>query len=324
MKRAKVKKVTVIIPVYNVMDYLKRCVDSVLNQTYKNLEIILVDDGSTDGCNKVCDDYLACDHRIKVIHKANGGLSSARNAGIDAATGDYYIFVDSDDYIMPDMVEKMYNRMLVDESDLVICNINYVDESGNKISGKNNSVQDEVIDKYQYWTKFYWENYDYCVVAWNKMYPKRMFDGLGYKEGHIHEDDYIIHKIISKTEKISLMTDKLYFYTKRKGSIMDHYSLNGDLDQADAILNRCLYLHNNKYYKQAETTLMHCIGILNRAYSELKTNEEKKRFRKIYGLYRTVYRETINIRWPKYNIFKGGLFYFSCRFYNVVSCFKFQ
>ena len=127
-------KISVIVPVYNVEKYLDKCVESIVNQTYKNLEIILVDDGSTDSCPEICDEWAKKDNRIKVIHKPNGGLSSARNAGMDSMTGSYIQFVDSDDYIKSNMIEVMYGNIIKGDYDVCVCNYSFIDESDNVIS----------------------------------------------------------------------------------------------------------------------------------------------------------------------------------------------
>ena len=126
--------ISVIVPVYNVEKYLRQCLDSVLAQTYRELEIILVDDGSTDGSGAICDEYATRDSRIKVVHQQNGGLSSARNAGLDLATGEYVAFVDSDDYIHETMLELLYQALVENNADTVICNFERVDEKGDVIS----------------------------------------------------------------------------------------------------------------------------------------------------------------------------------------------
>lgn len=140
--------ISVIVPVYKVERYLCRCVDSIIAQTYTNLQIILVDDGSPDGSGAICDDYAAKDPRITVIHKENGGLSDARNAGLGAARGSYIGFVDSDDYISVDMYEKLYKAIVACNADMSVCNFRYVDENGNNMEERNNAlpVKDEVID----------------------------------------------------------------------------------------------------------------------------------------------------------------------------------
>ena len=123
-------KVSIVVPIYNVEKYLEQCIDSIINQTLKEIEIILVDDGSPDNCPQICDDYVKKDSRIKVVHKTNGGLSSARNAGIEIATGDYIGFVDSDDYIELDMYEKMYNIAIENNVDFVMSDYYSVSNEG--------------------------------------------------------------------------------------------------------------------------------------------------------------------------------------------------
>ena len=122
--------VSVIVPIYNVEKYLRKCVDSILNQTYKNLEIILVDDGSPDNCGNICDEYALSDSRIRIIHKKNGGLSDARNAGLDIARGNYILFVDSDDYIDETMVEKLYEALEKEKAEMSLCSFVYVNDDG--------------------------------------------------------------------------------------------------------------------------------------------------------------------------------------------------
>ena len=126
--------ISVIVPVYNIEAYLRKCIDSILAQTYTNLEIILVDDGSTDNSGEICNEYAAKDARIRVIHKGNGGLSSARNTGIDIATGKYIGFVDSDDYLAPDMYEKLLGAIVNNHADISVCNVHHVDENEELIS----------------------------------------------------------------------------------------------------------------------------------------------------------------------------------------------
>ena len=146
------EKISVIVPVYNVEQYLEKCMESILNQTYKNIEVLLIDDGSTDKSGSICDFYAGKDNRVRVHHKENEGLSEARNIGVALASANYIVFVDSDDYIVPDMLEVLYNRMQEDKSDLAICNFLYVDESGKSIEDRNEKEKElikecEIIKK---------------------------------------------------------------------------------------------------------------------------------------------------------------------------------
>jgi len=212
--------ISVIVPVYNVEKYLKRCIDSILNQTFKEFELILVNDGSTDNCGKICDMYKRKDKRIRVIHKENGGLSSARNAGLDIAKGKYIAFVDSDDYINKNMYDILYSNLIKTDADISLCNFEYVYDN-------NNFSVNQSIDNYDYLifnniealNKLYSENNTNIVVAWNKLYKKELFEGLRYTEGRIHEDEFIIHELLYKSKKIVCTNAELYYYLKRQGSI---------------------------------------------------------------------------------------------------------
>ena len=143
-------KISVIIPLYKVEKYIRGCIDSVISQTYRNLEIILVDDGSPDACGKICDEYAEKDSRIKVVHRKNGGLSAARNTGINFATGKYIAFVDGDDHIHPDMYSQLHFSILQSGADIAICNFLYVDESGKKIidANKNMPIKTESLQRF--------------------------------------------------------------------------------------------------------------------------------------------------------------------------------
>ena len=235
-------KISVIVPIYKVEKYLEKCLNSILNQTYKNLEIILVDDGSPDGCPKMCDDYSFKDSRIKVIHKKNGGLSSARNAGIEIATGEYISFVDSDDYIHKSTYEEMLKLIIKSDADICICNIEYVDEKGGLYPIQFSSpIKDEELSVNQFFRKLVEPCEWYYVAAWNKLYRKEILDRKVFPIGKIHEDEYSIHHIIGKCNKIVCTSRKYYYYVQRSGSIMSQRSINSTLDLTEAMLDRYNY-----------------------------------------------------------------------------------
>lgn len=212
--------ISIIVPVYNVEKYLKRCIDSILNQTFKEFELILVNDGSTDNCGKICDMYKGKDKRVKVIHKKNAGLSSARNVGLDLAKGKYIAFVDSDDYINKNMYEILYSNLIKTDADISICN--FQDVNDNSIININQSIDNYeylIFNNIQALNKLYLGNNVNIVVAWNKLYKKDLFEDLRYDEGRIHEDEFIIHKLLYKSKKILYTNAELYYYLKRQGSI---------------------------------------------------------------------------------------------------------
>ena len=175
------EKISVIVPVYNVKLYLHKCVDSILNQTYQNIEVLLIDDGSTDGSSDICDSYTEKDSRIKVVHKKNGGLSSARNTGLDMATGEYILFVDSDDYIDIEMIRRLYDALVKTGADMSVCNIRMVGVDGlTTFPYPENVVRDEEMDEALYWRKVYEPNAICYVVAWNKLYQKHIWEKNRY------------------------------------------------------------------------------------------------------------------------------------------------
>ena len=210
------EKISVIVPVYNVEQYLERCVDSIINQTYKNLEIILVNDGSTDNSGQLCDELARKDDRIRVVHKKNGGLSDARNVGIDEAEAELVGFIDSDDYIDEDMYEVLINNLKAANADLSMCGHYDV---------YNNVPESQVSDK-KTWElspqeaiKMVMEAKILSVTAVNKLYKKSLFSELKFEIGKIAEDAFIMIKLLDKCNKIVATNEKKYYYVHRENSI---------------------------------------------------------------------------------------------------------
>lgn len=232
--------ISVIIPVYKVEKYLKRCIDSVIKQTYEKLEIILVDDGSPDKCPKICDEYAKKDARIRVIHQKNSGLSVARNNGIDIAQGKFIVFVDSDDYIENDMLVKMYYKLKETNADMVMCGVHcvYEDNYIGNIRAKLQIDQDEVINAEQMYERLFGAAAWQYVVAWNKLYSRNIFDSIRFPEGKQHEDEMIIHQIIGKCQKICIVGKPFYHYVCRNDSIMSNECNMHRFDYFYALSNR--------------------------------------------------------------------------------------
>jgi glycosyltransferase involved in cell wall biosynthesis len=214
-------KISIIVPVYKVEKYLGKCIESILGQTFKDFELILVDDGSPDNCGVICENFAKRDERIKVIHKSNGGLSSARNAGLEMATGEYIAFVDSDDFIHQRMYEILYKYAKKYSSDIVICDYllvnegeSYIDELRNfEINAKNFSNIDAL-------KQIYTNNGTTFIVAWNKLYRRYLFNDLRFEEGRLHEDEFMAHKILYASPKVTYLPIPLYSYLQRRGSII--------------------------------------------------------------------------------------------------------
>ena len=238
------KVVSIIVPVYNVEKYLDRCVESIVNQTYKNLEIILVDDGSPDNCPAMCDEWAKKDNRIKVIHKENGGLSDARNFGIEVFTGDYILFVDSDDYIDLTMVEKMVCRIENDNTDMCVCT--FATFKDGEEPNRNYNKQNEIITAEEALFRLTQKEYNvYFVIACCKLIKREVISDLRFVKGKIHEDEFMCHHLIGNCKTISCIYEPLYFYYTRQGSITKSKITISKLAVIEAMKDRIDYITIN-------------------------------------------------------------------------------
>ena len=210
-------KISIIVPVYKVEKYLNKCVDSILGQSFSDFELILVDDGSPDNCPFICDEYAKKDSRVKVIHKTNGGLSDARNAGIEIAKGEYLAFIDSDDYVAPDTYEHAFNLMLENNADMVVFDAVIVNE--NQDAEFIDSEEFFVYDKNVALTEMI-VNRKFSVNAWNKLYKKELFSSLRYPKGMLYEDLALTYKLIDLCKTVVYTKAKKYAYVQRESSIM--------------------------------------------------------------------------------------------------------
>ena len=216
--------VSIIVPVYNVEDYIDQCIERIVDQTYSNLEIILIDDGSTDDSGKIIDNWAKKDSRITVVHQENAGLSAARNIGIVNSHGKWLSFIDSDDYVSPKYIEVMLSAANTTKAQLVISNYSEVDETTNAIGNiKHNPVG--IYNVRKFWTLFYSKksNIVPLVVSWNKLYMRDIFNNIKFKPNIINEDEEIIYSIIKNAKKIAIISNSLYYYRiNRDGSIMNN------------------------------------------------------------------------------------------------------
>jgi len=209
--------ISIIVPIYNVEKYLRRCVDSILCQSYHNLEIWLVDDGSPDGCPAICDEYAQKDKRIHVIHKPNGGLSDARNAALDVAKGEYITFIDSDDYVTPDYISTLYSLIERYKAQMSIASWHIFPE-GETPTMPAVKVKEFKMDRNTALSNmFYQKGFD--VSACVKMYHRSLFEGIRYPKGQLFEDLQTTFKLMLKCEKVAFTSKPIYFYMFRKGSI---------------------------------------------------------------------------------------------------------
>lgn len=224
------KLISVIVPIYKVEAYLNQCIESIVNQSYEDLEIILVDDGSPDKCPQMCDEWAKKDSRIKVIHKQNGGLSDARNAGLDIAKGDFIAFVDSDDWILPTMYERMLNVICEEQADICACNIRSCFNDHEVEWGCNERVaaNSESIFKMLY------DDTKYPVSSWNKLYTKECWNELRFPVGKVCEDAFTTYQLIHYAKKIVQIPEAYYCYRIRSESIMTSSFSKKRMDEEEA------------------------------------------------------------------------------------------
>lgn len=214
-------KVSIVVPIYNIADYVSDTLTSLINQTYTDIEILAVNDGSTDNSGKICDDFALSDKRIKVIHKPNGGLSDARNAGIEVATGDYIMFLDGDDRLVPNAIEQLI-AICCEENDVDLIQFTYseVDAKGEPLYPYTYSQNKELVtDEKEKFDRLYALGGP-AASACTKLYKRELFDNLRFCKGIIHEDEYIVTDILSRTNKVVYFDMALYLYYFRNGSII--------------------------------------------------------------------------------------------------------
>ena len=283
--------ISIIVPIYNVEKYLKQCLYSVCNQSYKNLEIILVDDGSPDNCGRICDNYAKSDDRIKVIHKENGGLSSARNAGLDVAKGEYISFIDSDDYIALNFIEKLYTLCIKNNADISECEFVKFE---NEINVEKSNVNNYIYTPKEILEQMYSEKYLKTVVVWNKLYKKYIYNDLRFPLGKINEDEFCTYKAIYNCKtKIAVTEEPLYYYRYNKESIMGRKFNLKRLDVLEALDERKEFYKNNNEAELYVKTLKKYSEVIRNFYGLTKENidESKEILNKLHQDAKDNYKE---------------------------------
>lgn len=265
--------ITVIVPVYNVEQYLRQCLDSILNQTYQEIEVLLINDGSTDASDEICREYAERDNRIRYFVKENGGLSDARNYALDRAEGEYVTFVDSDDFLMEQALEKLYATSLLGESDLVVGFFCYFEEPYFQLFTKEHFPElpityvdilyalhqmDEMVDV----------NFLRFSTAWGKLYKLSLFDGIRYPYGKYAEDQFTTWRLYLKAEKIAVSNQVVYAYRHNPNSLSNNFNLS-HMDYIDALEER---IHETKDIEGIDIVKTYRMYdyVLKRRLSELK------------------------------------------------------
>lgn len=246
--------ISVIIPVYNVENYLEECVNSILNQTYSNLEVILVNDGSPDNSAAICDRYAKNDGRVIVVHKKNGGLSDARNAGLDICKGEFIAFVDSDDVVHRQFIEKLHEN--IDDVDLVFCEYQAF-ENGDILDNVQRFEEQLTYTTDEFYNKLVFNYTPKLVIACNKLYRKHIFSDLRYPVGKVHEDEFLIHHIVKQSSKIRYLNQPLYYYRQDSNGITSFFTEKKFKDKLMALSDRIDFfssinksLHAKQVYNQ--------------------------------------------------------------------------
>ena len=249
--------ISVIVPVYNVEHYLMKCLDSIVTQTYTNLEILLIDDGSVDSSGDICDRFAAKDTRIKVIHKSNEGVSTARNLGMKLCTGEYIMFVDADDYMSANAVETLYDRLTTDGSDLAIGRYVSVCEGGEQNEDCKILSYDAVLSQEQAFSCLGTE-WDLPRAFWGKLYSRSALDGIVFPVIPYGEDDWVFPHILENCQKISIVSNLTYYYVQRPDSAIHTTkdepileSISAMLHVAEFLWERNLQKNALAYYKEA-------------------------------------------------------------------------
>ncbi|MBQ7751480.1 MAG: glycosyltransferase family 2 protein [Clostridia bacterium] len=264
-------KISVIVPVYNVEPYLRRCVDSILNQTFSDFECILVDDGSPDGCPAICDEYAEKDSRVKVIHKKNGGLSDARNVGLDKANGKYVSFIDSDDWIHPQMLEILYKGLMDNNVLISVCEYKEVEHQ------EPYTAITEPIFETRYGMDFFITNHITAVIACSKLYDKSLFDDIRYPYGKLHEDEFVTYKLLYKAETVAYTNKPLYFYFQNENGITKSAYTIKRLDALEAMEERDQFLKQHKLSECRKFAMYQHIDFLKRHFKMTASNPEFSR-----------------------------------------------
>lgn len=310
-------KISVIIPVYNVEKYLPQCLESVINQTYHNLEIILVDDGSTDSSPQICNDYATKDNRIKLIHKENGGSSDARNEGLKLISSNFVAFVDSDDILSPHLYQILMDILLKTDSDIAECSFSEF-EKDHKLDVLKiiNSGKFEIFDTEGALTQIM--KGSLSIVVWNKIYKTKVLKDICFPKGKFIDDVYWTYKVFGNAIKVVKVPEPLYYYRKRNSSIMGGpYSIQR-LDILQALEEMMLYFHEFFPKLEKPATKVYCFVSMSH-YCQLTVHHEidaNKVFRKkIFSQMKKYNRLSILKNWHWKDITWFQLFIWSPKYY---------
>ncbi|MGN0264570.1 MAG: glycosyltransferase [Oliverpabstia sp.] len=272
-------EVSIIVPVYQVEKYIRQCVDSILAQTFTDFELILVDDGSKDMSGQICDEYAGMDERVKVIHKENGGAADTRNRGMEQAIGNYFMFVDSDDYIAPTMVECLYKNILNENADIAACNYLYLFENDRKKDFVTNAKSEVLTGTEIFYDRKNERNYGFWTVVWNKLMKRETVGKIRFRSGKYYEDEFWANEIYQMDIKIVTVPECLYYYRQHENSTMRQKKIARSLDLIEAYQERIyIYLKEQKYAEQAYKVLVYSLEHLEESKRLITNEDERKKY----------------------------------------------
>lgn len=312
--------ISIIVPVYNVENYLKACIESILTQSYETLEIIFVDDGSTDSCPQICDDYASTDSRIKVVHKENGGLSDARNTGLKLATGDLVAFVDSDDVLAETFCQSLIAALLQAEADVVECGFLKFENTEALLDLPAAILSSAEVFQPESALELLMKE-DLKQIVWNKIYRRALIEQFEFPVGKINEDEFWTYRVFGSAKRIARIHDKLYFYRQQPGSIMGRSYNIKRLEGLDALKQRIEYMKNNYPELEPLAVKMYCKGVMWHYQKLSRHSEIDPHFvyrMKLYESVKRFDRLSVIKRWSVKEIFWFKLFMMSPHLYANV------
>ncbi len=310
--------ISIIIPVYNAEKYLNRCLDSVLNQSYKNLEIILVNDGSTDASLLICKNYSEKDKRIRVINKTNEGAAQARNTGLDCVRGEYIAFVDSDDFISSQIIEKLYSGATENDCDIAVCGYwTYYENQNINLNKKNKRIKNAILCENDTLKLFGWGNQVSANSIWAKLYKSELFEDIRFPEFKTAEDLFVAFRLYHKANKIYVTNEQMYYYICRQGSLMHGKKLNTNdtVLVCDKLIEYCCSNVEDEVQKEKMIALLLKIKadtILEDYYYSVKRRLDKSELEYMKEMYCKIQPQLKKkkILRPQYRVFELNPFLF--------------
>lgn len=282
--------ISVIVPVYNVERYLDRCLTSISAQSYRNLEILLINDGSTDKSGSICKEWEKKDSRIRLFQQENRGLSAARNRGIDEVLGEYLCFVDSDDYLSEQMLEALMKELLLQNAEIAVCNLVYEYEDKEEEVNQEYQIREaSVVSGQEFITWMDQGKYAFCEVVCNKLYKRKLFDDIRFPEGKVHEDEFVFHRLIYPRKRIACIPMIGYHYWRHTGSITTQNKWPEDY--LEALMERCIYFSAHGEQRLTLENEKRLIGAIRRLQNQNGRRAARKWKRTHWGFIKELYKK---------------------------------